>query len=134
MKELILKDESYAVLGACFEVYNHLGPGFLEAVYHEALEYEFSDRGIPFVSKPRLSITFKSRVMATPYEADFICYGEIVLEIKATHASIARHEAQLIHYLRATDLRLGILVNFGQYPDLYYKRFARTKGASATNS
>jgi GxxExxY protein len=134
MSELILKDESFAVIGACFEVYNELGPGFLEAVYHEALEHEFADRGVPFTSKPRLLIRFKSHTLTTPYEADFLCFEQIVLEIKSARDVDPKHEAQIIHYLRATDLQLGILVNFGHHPDLQYKRFARTKTAKSHSS
>jgi GxxExxY protein len=127
MSDLLFKDECFAIIGACFEVYNELGPGFLEAVYHEALEFELADRGIPFVSKPQLLVRFKTRVLTTEYESDFLCFDRIVLEIKATHATVAKHEAQLIHYLKATGMSLGLLVNFGQYPDLYYKRFVRTQ-------
>jgi GxxExxY protein len=99
VSELILKDESFAVMGACFEVYNELGPGFLEAVYHEALEHEFAERGIPFVSKPRLLIRFKTHTLTTPYEADFLCFEQIVLEIKSARETEPKHESQLIHYL-----------------------------------
>jgi GxxExxY protein len=130
MSELLFKDESYAIIGACIEVYNELGPGFLEAVYHEALEYEVADRGIVFLSKPQLVIRFKQRVLTTPYEADFLCYEQIVLEIKATRETAQKHEAQLIHYLKATGLSLGMLINFGHHPDLQYKRFVRTQRAS----
>jgi GxxExxY protein len=86
-----------------------------------------TDRGIPFVSKARLLIQFKSRTLVTPYEADFVCYDQIILELKAVREAAPQHEAQVLHYLRATNLQLGILVNFGSYPDLYYKRFARTR-------
>jgi GxxExxY protein len=134
MSDVILKDESYAIVGACFEVYNDLGPGFLEAVYHEALEYELSDRGIPFISKPKLIVRFKQRLLTTPYEADFLCFNQIVVELKAVVETVRKHEAQLIHYLKATNQPLGMLVNFGSYPDLYYKRFVRTGLASQITS
>lgn len=127
MTDVVLKDESYAVMGACFEVYNELGPGFLEAVYHEALEIEFTERGIPHVSKPRLLLKYKGRTLKTPYEADFLCYGKIALEIKSARDLDPRHKAQLIHYLMATDFQLGILANFGHYPDLQHERVVRTK-------
>jgi GxxExxY protein len=81
----------------------------------------------PFVSKPRLLIRFKTHTLTTPYEADFLCFEQIVLEIKSARETEPKHESQLIHYLRATDFQLGILVNFGHYSDLQYKRFARTK-------
>ncbi len=134
MGELILKDESYAIMWACFEVYKELGPGFLEAVYHEALEHELTDRGIPHVSKPRLAVKFKDRLLTTPYEADFLCFDQITLELKAVREIAPKHEAQLIHYLRTLDVSLGILLNFGHYPDLQYKRFVRTGKARTIGS
>lgn len=93
MSKLILEDESYAILGACFEVYNELGCGFLEAVYHECLEIEMTTRGIPFVSKPQLRIQFKDHLITKTYEADFLCYDKIILEIKATSTLIDDHTA-----------------------------------------
>lgn len=127
MSKLILEDESYAILGACFEVYNELGCGFLEAVYHECLEIEMTNRAIPFVSKPQLKIQFKDRLITKTYEADFLCYNKIILEIKATSTLIDDHTAQLLNYLNATKKPLGLLANFGQHPKLQHKRIAFTK-------
>ena len=84
MSELILPEESYQILGACFEVYNEMGCGFLEAIYHECLEIEFSNRCIPFVSKPTLPVQFKGRTLQAYYQADFICWNQVIVEIKAT--------------------------------------------------
>ncbi len=123
----MLEDESYAVLGACFAVYNELGCGFLEPVYHECLEIEFTTRGIPFVSKPKLRIDFKGQIIKKQYEADFICFDQILLEIKALSELIDNNTAQTLNYLNATRLPLGLLANFGHHPKLQYKRLALTK-------
>jgi GxxExxY protein len=123
---MILKDESYAVMGACFEVYNQLGPGFLEPVYHRCLEIELTSRSIPFVSKPKVPILYKGESIGCLYEADFICYQQIILELKAVAQLATQHEAQLMHYLKATQLPLGILLNFCCPTELQYKRIAAT--------
>ena len=127
MTELILKDESYEIIGACFEVYNELGCGFLESVYHECLEIELTERGIPFVSRAPVKIQFKGRTINKGYEADFICYGQIILELKACKDLTDKHSAQILNYLHATKLPLGILINFGHFPKLEYKRVALTR-------
>ena len=114
MNDIILKDESYKIIGACMAVHNELGLGFLEAVYQEALEEEFKLRGIPYVREQQLNIIYKGKALDKKYIADFICYGEIVLELKALSALESSHQAQLINYLKATNLKLGLLVNFGQ--------------------
>jgi GxxExxY protein len=126
MSDLVLPDESYAVMGACFEVYKEMGCGFLEAVYQECLEYELTDRKIPFISKPPLSLQYRSRQLKTFYQADLICFDQIVIEIKAVSALADEHSAQVLNYLNATKMPLGILVNFGHHPKVQYKRVALT--------
>lgn len=121
--DLIFKEESYAIMGACFEVYKTMGPGFLESVYQECLAIEFAARGIPFVEKPRLKLMFKETPLQQTYEPDFLCYGEIILEIKAVKKLIDDFRAQTINYLKATKKHLALLVNFGHYPQLEYERF-----------
>ncbi len=121
-EEELLKEEGYAVMGAAFEVYNHLGPGFLEEVYHEAMEIEMTSRGIPFVSKPKLQVVFKEHVLRRYYEADFLSYSAIVVELKAVRILAPEHEAQLINELRATRNRVGYLINFGASPRLQWSR------------
>ena len=121
-EEELLKEEGYAVMGAAFEVYNHLGPGFLEEVYHEAMEIEMSARSIPFVSKPKLQVVFKDQLLRKFYEADFLAHSEIIVELKATRALAPEHEAQLINELRATRKRVGYLINFGAAPRLQWSR------------
>ena len=130
MSELVLPDESYAIMGACFEVYKEMGCGFLEAVYQECLEYELADRKIPFISKPPLRLQFKNRQLKAFYQPDLICYERIVIEIKATATLADEHSAQVLNYLNATKLPLGILVNFGHHPKLQYKRIALTSQAT----
>ena len=123
--ELIYKDEAYAIVGACFEVYNELGCGFLEAVYQEALEIELALRGIPFRPQAELGLVYKGRALKQIYQPDFICYEKIILEIKAASDLDDGHRAQVHNYLKATGHRLGLLVNFGHYPRLQYQRIVR---------
>ncbi|WP_437225173.1 GxxExxY protein [Planctomicrobium sp. SH661] len=122
---LIYEEESYAILGACFEVYNEMGPGFLESVYQECLALEFASRGIPFVAKTGLLLQYKNVKLTQTYEADFVCFGKIILKIKAVSSLHEVFRAQLLNYLAATDFKLGFLVNFCSHPKLEYQRIAR---------
>jgi GxxExxY protein len=114
--ELIYKHESYAIIGACFEVYKDKGCGFLEPVYHECLEIELEFQRIPFLSKSAQTLQYRSRTLVQTFSPDFICYEKIILEIKAISALCDEHRAQVLNYLSATDCKLGLLVNFGHYP------------------
>jgi len=120
---IVFKDESYRIVGACFEVYKDKGNGFLEAVYQECLAIEFADQGLPFVERPRLRLDYKGRTLRQEYEPDFLCFGKIVVELKAAKALADEHRAQTINYLKATGMQLGLLVNFGHYPKVEYERF-----------
>ena len=122
MYELIYKDESYAIIGACFNVYKTMGCGFLESVYQECLEIEFDYQGIPFVSQKQLKLTYRDRELKQKYRADFVCFEKIIIELKATSGLIKEYESQVLNYLNATKFKLGILVNFGHHPKLEYKR------------
>jgi len=122
MAELIYPDESYRVLGACFEVYKEMGPGFLEAVYQKRLELEFAIQGIPARLKIELPLKYKGRPLKKGYEPDFICFDKIVLEIKAVSELNDVFRAQLLNYLTATNLRLGFLVNFNHFPKFQFER------------
>ena len=124
MSELcgVLQQEGYDFMAAAFEVYNELGSGFLEEPYQEALEIELTERGIPFVAKPKLPIFYKGRQLRKTYEADLIVTDGIIIELKAVHLLAQEHEAQLINYLKATRKRVGYLVNFGSFPKLQWKR------------
>ena len=110
-------------MGACFEVYKEKGNGFLEAVYQECLVIELAESSIPFIEQARLPLTYKGRPLKQGYKPDFMCYEKIILEIKAVKNLTDEHRAQIINYLKATGLKLGLLVNFGQYPRLEYERF-----------
>jgi GxxExxY protein len=125
-RELIFKDEVYQIVGAAMEVSNQLGCGFLEAVYQEALGIEFDERRIPNAPQKRIEISYKGRVLNKEYIADFLCYDLIVVEIKAIKTITGIEEAQILNYLKATDLTLGLILNFGA-PQLEWKRYASTK-------
>ena len=125
MTEILFRQESYDVIGACFEVYNEMGCGFLEAVYQECLEIELLERSIPFVSQHRLELQYKSRRLKSIYVPDLICFGSIIVELKALCSLTSEHQAQAHNYLKATSLRLALLVNFGHHPKLQYERIVR---------
>lgn len=110
---LIYNIESYAINGAAMEVYNNLGHGFLEAVYQEALEREFQIRGIPYEREKELTIDYKGETLNQTYKADFVCYGKIIVELKAVSEISDAHRSQVFNYLHATGFRLGLLLNFG---------------------
>ncbi len=123
MTELVLGDEVYNVVGAAIEVHRALGPGFLEAVYQEAFEIELTDRVIPFASQVVLPIRYKGRPLKKEYMADVICYGNVLVELKALDRLSGKEEAQVLNYLKATGLRIGILINFGSPMKLEWRRF-----------
>lgn len=126
MVEVIYPDESYKIMGACFEVYKEMGPGYLEAVYQECLEIEFGIQTIPFLPQAQLPLTYKQRPLNNAYTPDFLCFGSIIVEIKAVSALNDIFRAQILNYLKATDFRLGILVNFNHYPKLQYERILKS--------
>lgn len=127
MAEIVYKAESYAIMGACFEVYNEKGCGFLEPVYQECLGIEFEYQRIPAIAKPSLAVSYRRRILKQTYEPDYVCFGKIIVELKAVSALADQHRAQLLHYLHATGFELGLLVNFGHYPGLEYERIAKTQ-------
>ena len=105
--------EVYAIQGAIFDVNHHMGAGFLEGVYQECLALEFAARGIPFVAQKPLPLTYKGRPLRQTYLADFVCFDAIIIELKAARELTTEHRAQVLNYLAATGLKLGLLVNFG---------------------
>lgn len=127
---LIYREEVYAIIGACFEVYNEMGSGFLEDVYQEALERELESRSIPFEAKPKLPIYYKGKLLTKKYEPDFVLYSKIIMEIKAVKALTDEHRAQLQNYLKASNFKVGLLVNFGKPGALEYERIVRTDPSS----
>ena len=126
-EEFLYKDETYKIIGACFEVYKEKGCGFLEAVYQECLEIEFEMQGILFVPKKPLVLEYKGRPLKQKYEPDFVCDNKIIVEIKAVSALADEHRAQVINYLNTAGFKVGLLVNFGHHPKLEYERLANTR-------
>ena len=124
VSRLIYEDEAFRIRGALFQVYRAMGAGFLEAVYQECLEIEFRKRGIAFEARRPLALTYLGEALKQTYVADLVCYGCIIVELKAVRAIAPEHRAQLINYLRATDMKLGLLANFGATPLLEIERFA----------
>lgn len=122
MGDIVYKEESFAIMGARFNVHNDKGSGFLEPVYQDCMEIELTYQQIPFVPQPRLELFYRETKLKHFYVPDFICHEKIVLELKAVEKIIKEHEAQVFNYLKATGMKLGIIVNFGHYPDLEYKR------------
>jgi GxxExxY protein len=123
LDKLLFKDEVYAIQGAVFEVYRLMGCGFLEAVYQECLEKELRFRDIPYVAQQDLKIFYKDDLLAQTYKADMICYGQILLELKAVKAIAPEHQAQMLNYLKATGLRIGLIINFGHFPKAEIERY-----------
>jgi len=121
-KDILYKEESYLIIGACFEVYNEKGNGFLEAVYQECIGIEFRLQNIPFVEKPKLELSYKDQKLTQFYEPDFICYHKIIVELKSVKKLLDEHRSQVFNYLKSTNNRLALLVNFGAYPKLEYER------------
>lgn len=125
MAEILFKEESYAIIGACFNVYKDKGCGFLEPVYHECCEcceIEFTFQKIPFLSQTELALSYRGQLLRQRYKPDFICFDKVIVELKAVSALADEHRAQLLNYLNATKLKLGLLVNFGHHPKLEYER------------
>ena len=117
--------DGYALIGACFEVYNEMGNGFLEEVYQESLELELTERGIPFVAQPKLPVFYKGHQLRKRYEADLLVLDRIIVELKAVRTLLPEHEGQLLNYLKATGRQIGYLVNFGAHPKLDWRRRIR---------
>lgn len=117
--------ESYDITGAAMHVYNTLGPGFLEAVYQEALAIEFKKRGIPYEKEKELKVFYDGQELKQTYRADFVCYGNIIVELKAVSELDNSHRSQVYNYLKATGYKLGIIFNFGSREELQYERVVR---------
>ena len=124
---LIYSDEAYKLVGACFEVYNRMGCGFLESVYQECLEIELAEQCFPYEAQKELRLRYREQELRQRYVPDFVCYGKIILEIKAVSDLTDEHRSQVLNYLHATNMKLGLLVNFGHYPKLEYERLVLTR-------
>jgi GxxExxY protein len=124
MTEVLFREEVFAVQGAIFEVNKEMGAGFLESVYQECLAIEFGKRSIPFTPHRSLALKYKGEALTQTYQPDFICFDQIIVELKACDSISSAHRAQILNYLKATGLRLGLLVNFGTHPKAQIERFA----------
>src|ERR1700712_1945610 len=113
MADLLFKEESYKIIGACFEVHKALGHGFKEVVYKDALELEFKQVGIPYKREKPFTILYKGQKLAHYFVADFIAYDAIILEIKQSNYIGEPYIKQTLNYLKASGVRLGIVINFG---------------------
>lgn len=125
--ELLFKEESYKIIGACFEVYNSKGNGFTEPIYHDCLEVEFAYQRIPAIREPKVEIEYRGKVISSHLEPDFVCYGKIIVELKSVSGLCDEHRSQVLNYLNATGFQLGLLVNFGSHPKLEYERLALSR-------
>ncbi len=121
MADILYKDESYKIIGACMKVHSELGAGFLESVYQEALEKQFMKDAIPFEREKYLKIQFDGEQLKKTFKADFVCYDKIIVELKAASFIHSDNIDQTKNYLKSTKFQLGLIVNFGQ-KSLVYKR------------
>jgi GxxExxY protein len=123
--ELLFRDEVYAIVGAAIDVHRELGSGYLESVYQEAMELELTDRAIPFSPQQALRINYKGRLLEKTFFADLVCYGAILVELKAMDHFSGKEEAQILNYLKTTNLKVGLIINFGGEGRLDWKRYVR---------
>ena len=129
--------QTYRIIGAATEVHRQLGHGFLEAVYREGLPLELAERGIPFAWEVDIPVHYRGKLLPCSYRADFVCFGEVIVELKALGELSGTEEAQIINYPKASGLSRGLLLNFGT-PRLQYRRFVfshlRASASSADES
>ena len=123
--QLLFEEEAFQIRGAIFEVNREMGAGFLESVYQECLALEFQARGIPFEALKPLQLTYKGQILQQAYRPDFVCFDRIIVELKAVQRLAPEHRAQVLNYLQATGLRVGLLVNFGASPKAEVERLVR---------
>lgn len=114
-EKVLFKEESFELQGAIYDVYREMGSGFLEAVYQECLTIEFRRRNIPFEAQKNLSLAYRGEPLQQMYRADFVCFDAIVVELKVVRELTPEHKAQVLNYLKATGLHLGLVVNFGHH-------------------
>ena len=124
MSDIIHKDESYKIIGTCFEVHNNLGPGFLEIVYKDAIEYEFKKANIPFEREKEYTVNYKGEILPHKFYADFVVFDKVILEVKAVSHITDKFTAMAINYLKISELKLALIVNFGELK-INHKRIVR---------
>jgi GxxExxY protein len=125
--------QTFEIIGAAMEVHSHVGHGFLEAVYQEALAVEFSERGVPFGREVDVPVYYKGRLLSCSYRADFVCFGEVIVELKAISELTSREESQVMNYLRATGMSRALILNFGR-TRLVFKRMILSKHVLRSSS
>lgn len=121
MHELLYRDECFSIIGKCFEVHNNLGAGFLEIVYKDAIEYEFRKSGIPYEREKEYIVHYKDVILPHRFYADFVVYDKIILEVKGVSAIADEFVAQAVNYLKVSNNRLALIMNFGEIK-LNYRR------------
>lgn len=121
--DLLFKDEVYAIIGAAMEVHSQLCPGFLESVYEEAMEIESELKAIPFVTQQQIPVYYKKRELKKKFQADYIGFGKILVEFKCVPVISSKEEAQVLNYLKATLMKVGLLINFASHGKLEWKRY-----------
>jgi GxxExxY protein len=119
---MLFAEEVFRIQGAVFEVSRQMGTGFLEAVYQECLAIEFAAVSVPFTASQALTLTYKGRPLKQIYRPDFLCFDQIIVELKVVRELAPEHRAQVLNYLKASGLRLGVLVNFGCAPKARVER------------
>lgn len=119
---LVCEEETYRIIGACFAVFNEKGCGFVKSVYQECLEIELEEQGIPFQAQELFDLTYRGRLLKSKYKADLVVFGNVLVELKAVSALVDEHRAQVLNYLAASGLKVGLLVNFGSHKGLVYER------------
>lgn len=124
MENVIYKEESYQIIGKCMQVHNHLGAGFLEIVYKDALEHEFRRAGIPYERERKYEVNYRGIILPHCFYADFVVFDKIILEVKCVPAMSKEFIAQAINYLKVSGNQLALVVNFGE-SRLNYKRIVR---------
>ncbi len=121
-RDFLCKEETYKLIGAAFEVYNELTCAYNEPLYQEAYEFELGLQKIPFQAQPQLRVSYKGQLLEKEFYADIIVFDQVIVELKALEKLTSREEAQLLNYLKAANLKVGLLINFGSHPKLEYKR------------
>jgi GxxExxY protein len=125
--DILYKSETYNIVGACYAVYKDKGHGFVECVYQDCLEIELAMQNIPFESQTVLPLEYKGVSLKHKFVADLTCYDKIIIELKAVKNLMDEHRAQLINYLKATGMELGLLINFGHCPELQWERIVLSR-------
>lgn len=127
MGDLLFKNEAYQIIGCCMTVYKDKGHGFVEPVYQDCMEIELEHMEIPFISQVNLPLFYRGRALKHSYIPDLLCFGKIIVELKAVKSLVDEHRAQVLNYLKASGLQLGLIVNFGHYPGLEWERIVLTR-------